>query len=89
MAQIIVNSIELKRFARLLVEIAEEIRRKKMLTTQRLDDLKKTLRGDKMREFETVYANATQEFDRFIKASLAYARYLEDKAVRVERYLSR
>jgi len=89
MAQIIVNSIELRRFARFLVEIAKEIRGKKMVTTQRLDDLKKTWRDDKLQEFVPVYNDATQEFDRFIKASLAYARYLEEKAARIDRYLSR
>jgi len=89
MSQTIVNSTELRRFARFLVEIAQEIHGKKSSTTQKLDDLKKVWRDEKFHEFEPKYDKATQEIDRFTKAAMAYARYLEEKAARVDRYLSR
>lgn len=89
MPQTIVNPTELRRFASFLVEIANEIHGKKSSTTQKLDDLKKVWRDARFHEFEPVYANATQEIDRFVKSALAYAQYLEEKARRVDRYLSR
>lgn len=89
MSQIIVNSIELRRFARFLVEIASDIQGKKSTTTQKLDDLSKVWRDARFKEFEPVYNNASRDIDRFVKSALAYAQYLEEKARRVDRYLSR
>lgn len=88
MPQIIVNSTELRRFARFLEEIAEEIRAHKSVTTQRLDHLKQTWRDSQLREFVGVYDDASREIDQFIKAAFSYARYLEQKAARIDRYLS-
>lgn len=89
MPQVIVNSNELRRFAKFLVEIANEIHGKKASTTQRLEDLKRVWRDARLREFEPAYTNAAREIDRFVKMALAYARYLEEKAARVDRYLER
>lgn len=89
MPQIIVNSVELRRFARFLVEIANEIQGKKSLTSQKLDDLKTVWRDAKFQEFEPVYNKAAGGLDRFVKSALAYAQYLEEKARRVDRFLSR
>lgn len=89
MSQTIVNSTELRRFAKFLVEIAKEIHGKKSTTTAKLDDLKAVWRDARFQEFEPVYATATQEIDRFVKSALAYAQYLEEKARRVDRYLAR
>lgn len=89
MSQTIVNSTELRRFAKFLTEIANELHGKKALTTQKLDELSRVWRDEKFFEFEPKYDKAGQEIDRFTKVALAYARYLEEKAARVDRYLSR
>lgn len=89
MPQTIVNATELRRFARSLVEIANEIQGKKSSTTQKFDELNKVWRDAKFQEFQPVYHKAVGDLDRFIKSALAYAQYLEEKARRVDRFLSR
>lgn len=90
MSQItIVDGRELKRFARFLMEVVEEISSRKRGSAQKLDELKQVWRDDKFREFEPKYNAAAHELDKFAKATLAYAQYLEEKAARVDRFLSR
>lgn len=89
MPHIIVNSGELRRFSALLIESARQLHGKNTLTTQRFDELKKVWRDTKMKEFEPQLATATRELELFVKAATDYARYLDEKAARINRYLSR
>jgi hypothetical protein len=89
MPQVIVNSGELRRFSALLIETARELRGKSALTSQRFDELKKVWRDAKVKEFEPQFTAATRELEMFVKAAAEYAAYLDEKAARVERYLSR
>lgn len=89
MPQVIVNSRELRRFSVLLIEAEREMRGKSTLTSQRFDELKKVWRDVKMKEFEPQFSTAMRELELFAKAAADYARYLDEKAARADRFLSR
>ncbi len=89
MSQVIVNSHELRRFARFLLEIEEEIRSRRNSTAAKLDELKHVWRDQRFADFEREYNAAAHEIDQFLRVADAYARYLEEKARRVDTFLQR
>lgn len=84
---VIVEPGELRRFAAFLVECAGDIRAAESASTDSFSQLKKDWRDDKMRAFEPKYNAAVAELDRFANVCARYAEYLEDKAMRIDRYL--
>jgi uncharacterized protein YukE len=89
MAQIIVSPKEMRVFARYLEELADVIRQRKARVHDRLNALHQTWRDEKYRQFEKDLQENSQELDHFIKSARAYARFLDMKAARADRYLKR
>lgn len=89
MAQIIVSPKEMRVFARYLEELADLIRQRKARVNDRLNALHQTWRDEKYRQFERDLQANSVELDHFIKAAREYARYLDTKAARADRYLER
>jgi uncharacterized protein YukE len=85
---IIANSDEMRRFARILVDITTELQTQKTSTIHRLEDLKRVWRDQKFREFEPAFLDTTREIDVFVRAATEYAKFLQRKAQKIDRFLS-
>lgn len=85
---LIENPKEIRRFARILVDIAKELQAQKTSTIHRLEDLKRVWRDQKFREFEPAFLDTTREIDIFVRAAIEYAKFLDRRAQKIDRYLS-
>ena len=89
MAQVIASPKEMRVFARYLEELADLVRQRKSRLNDRLNTLHQTWRDEKYRKFENELESTSLELDYFVKATRSYARYLDTKAAKLDRYLQR
>lgn len=89
MAQVIVNPEEMRRFARALDKLVEEMRGKKYSTGLTFKNLRDSWKDQKYNEFEKTFNEASKNIDQFLKSADAYAKFLDKKAALADRYLGR
>jgi uncharacterized protein YukE len=88
-AQVIVDPVELRRFAAALREELSALRERQRSLEAARQGLASVWRDRRYDSFERAYVPAMQALDRFAKAAEAYAHHLGGKAEKAERFLGR
>jgi uncharacterized protein YukE len=89
MTQIIVDAVELRRFASILQREASILREQQRALEASRQELAEVWRDTRYSNFERAYIPTISALEHFCKASESYGAYLKRKADKVERYLGR